>query len=72
MQLVETTQKFVVNTEIEARDAIEGFRAEAKQKGYSVKKASYEHKTKKSKGAIIDECWVVTVIEIFGGLWEDR
>lgn len=69
--LLEITQKFVAKSETDAKDMIEGFRAEAIQKGYVVKKAGYEYKTKKSKGEIIAEAWVVTVTQVFGTLWED-
>lgn len=70
MDLLETTMKIRVGSETAARDAIDSYRKEAVEKGYTIKKASYEHKTKKSKGEIIDECWVVTVTQIFGSLWE--
>lgn len=69
--LLETVSKFKAVTEIEAKDMIEQFRQEASKKGYTLKKAGYEYKTKKSKGEIIAECWVVTISQIFGGLWED-
>lgn len=59
--LLETTQKYSVGTEIQAKDMIEAFRAEAEEKGYTVKKAGYEYKVKRAKGEIIDERWVVSV-----------
>lgn len=71
MRLIETTQKYVTDTEVAAKDLIEKFRAEATSSGYTIKKASYEYKTKKSKGELIAECWIVTVTQIFGELWED-
>lgn len=69
MNLIETTQKYVCYTEIEAKDMIERFRAEANSKGYIVKKAGYEYKTKKSKGEIIGEAWIVSVTQVFGTIW---
>ena len=69
--LLETTSKFRADTEIAAKDMIEKYREEASQKGYTVKKAGYEYKTKKAKGEIVAECWVVSVTQIFGDLWED-
>lgn len=71
MRLLETTQKYVTKSEIEAKDVIEQFRAEANQKGYTIKKAAYEYKAKKSKGQIIDQAWVVSVTQIFDSLWEE-
>ena len=69
--LLETTTKYRADSEIAAKDMIEQFRAEASQKGYIVKKAGYEYKNKKAKGEIVAECWVVSITQVFGGLWED-
>ena len=71
MRLLESTFKYETHTEEEAKDAIETFRQKASENGYMIKKASYEYKSKKSKGEIIGEAWVVTVVETFGTLWED-
>lgn len=69
--LIETTSKYRADSEIKAKDMIEAFRAQAQEKGYKVKKAGYEYKNKKSKGEIIAECWVVSVTQVFGDIWED-
>lgn len=69
--LLETTQKYRADSEIQAKDMIEQFRAEAAQKGYIVKKAGYEYKNKKAKGEIIAEAWVVSITQVYAGLWED-
>ena len=69
--ILETTTKYRADTEISAKDMIEAFRKEAQEKGYTIKKAGYEYKTKKAKGEIIAEAWVVTIIQVFGDLWED-
>ena len=69
--LLETTQKYAVDSELKAKDMIEAFRAQAEEEGYTVKKAGYEYKVKKAKGEIIGERWVVSVTQVFGTLWED-
>ena len=69
--LLETTQKYAVDSEVKAKDMIEAFRAQAIEKGYTVKKAGYEYKVKKAKGEIIGERWVVSVTQVFSILWED-
>ena len=69
--LLEVTQKLAVDSELGAKDMIEAFRAQAEEKGYKVKKASYEYKSKKSKGEIIGEKWVVTIIQTFANLWDE-
>lgn len=69
--LLETTNKYSVDSETKAKDMIEEFRQKASDKGYIIKKAGYEYKTKKAKGEIIAEAWVVSVTFIFSTLWED-
>lgn len=72
--LLETTSKYRTDSEVSAKDLIETFRAQAEQKGYRVKKAGYEYKSKKSKkskGEIVAEAWVVSITQVFGDLWED-
>ena len=69
--LLETVSKYRASSENEAKEMIEQFRAEALQKGYIVKKAGFEYKTKKAKGEIIAEAWVVSITQIFGDIWED-
>ena len=69
--LLETTSKYRAESELSAKDMIEAFRAQAKEKGYVVKKAGYEYKTKKAKGEVIAECWVVSVTQVFGDIWEE-
>lgn len=71
MRLIETVQKCVVDSEDAARGLIEEFREDAEKKGYRIKKASYEYKTKKAKGEIISEAWIVSITQIFGDIWED-
>lgn len=69
--LLETVSKYRATSEDAAKEMIEKFRAEAAQKGYIVKKAGFEYKTKKSKGEVIAEAWVVTITQVFGDVWED-
>lgn len=69
--LLETMSKFRADTEVEAKEIIEKFREEAAQKGYIVKKASYERKDKKAKGEVIATAFVVSVTQVFGKLWEE-
>lgn len=69
--LLETTSKYRADSEDQAKEMIEKIREEASQKGYIVKKAGFEYKTKKAKGEIIAEAWVVTVTQVFGDIWED-
>lgn len=69
--VLEVTTKLRKDSESDAEETIRAYRAEAAQKGYTIKKAIYEYKTKKAKGEIIAECWVVSITQVFGELWED-
>lgn len=68
---LEHTIKIKAYSEEEAKNIIEGLRSESKTAGYVLKKAGYEYKTKKAKGEIVAEAWVVTATKVFGALWED-
>jgi hypothetical protein len=69
--VLETTIKWCVRDEDEAKKLIEKIRSEGANNGYYVKKAGYERKTKKAKGEIIAEAFVVTITEVFHELWEE-
>ena len=69
--LLETTNKYRADSEIEAKDMIEQFRAQASEKGYLVKKASYEYKAKKSKGEVVAEAYLVTLVSTYQGFWDE-
>ena len=70
MRALKTTEEYRTDSEIEAKEAMERFRAEAKEKGYHIVKTGYTYKAKKSKGEIIDEAWVVTVTKEFATVWD--
>lgn len=61
MQLLKLTHEMKVETESEAQEQIEKFKAE------SVGLVTYElkHKTKKAKGEIIEDWYIVKIIETF-------
>lgn len=64
MIILEETFKIRANTENEAQEIINGYRAKN-----NVKKASYEKKEKKSKGEVIGEGYLVTVTITHGDFW---
>ena len=71
MRILKTTEEYRTNSEVEAKEAMERFRAEAKEKGYHINKSGYTYKAKKSKGDIIDEAWVVSITKEFSSVWEE-
>lgn len=70
MRVLKITEEYRVDSEIEAKEVMEDFRAKAREEGYGLGACGYTHKEKKLKGEIIDEAWVVRVVKIFGGVWE--
>ena len=71
MRLIEQTEKYVADSEQEAIGLIEHFRQDAAEKGYVLGKGSYTYRTKKAKGEIIGEAWVVTIKKVLGGVWDE-
>jgi len=65
--LVSTVETYRVDTEAEATRAIE----EAKNDdAYVLGKYTSEHKTRKSKGEVIDEYWKLSLTKLFNDIKE--
>lgn len=71
MRLIKKTEEYVVDTEEQAIAAIQNFRDTAANDGYVLGASGYTYKTKKAKGEIIGEQYVVKVTKVFGGVWDD-
>lgn len=65
MFVIEETFKIRANSENEAQEIINNYRAKQ-----NVKKAAYEKKEKKSKGEVIGEAYLVTLTLTHGDFWE--
>ena len=72
MKLLKVTYEHRAYTEEEAKDAINTFRTEAKTKGYVVGSAGYTYKSKKKKGEIVAEAWVVKCVAIYDTVWDEE
>ena len=59
MKLLQTTYEYRAYSEEEAKNFIESFRQEAKEKGYTVKSAGWTHKEKTKSKVVVAEAWVV-------------
>ena len=70
MILLKETKEIRTETEEEAKELMEKFRAEAAVKGYQVLSCGYTHKEKKSKGEIIDSCEIVKCVMEYAKPWE--
>ena len=71
MKKLKVTEEFRAYTEEEAIKAITDAREGQTKGGYVLGANGYKYKTKKAKGQIIAEAWVVTVTKIFDEVWDE-
>lgn len=67
-RLLNVVETYRANTEEEAKSLIEEAKADS---SFILSKYSSEHKEKKSKGEIIDECYIVKLTKVYSDLWEE-
>lgn len=70
MRLLKVTEEHRADSEQEAKEAIERFRQDSLEKGYTLGACGFTYKDKKSKGDVIDEAWVVKVVKNYGKVWD--
>lgn len=70
MKVLKITTESRAYTEQEAIDAIEAARANQNKEGYTLGANGYKYKTKKSKGEIVSEAWIVTTTKIYNEVWD--
>ena len=61
MRQLKVTEEFRVESEEEAKAAVERYQKEGLEKGFSIIKWSADYKTKKSKGEIIDSGYLLKI-----------
>ncbi len=71
MRLIKETKEFRAETEAEAKAIVEKFQAEGLEKGFSIIKWSADYKTKKAKGEIIDEGYLLKITFNISDFWEE-
>lgn len=71
MRKLKITEEFKAYNEEEAIQALEALRANQQKEGYTLGANGYKYKTKKAKGEIIGEAWIVSATKIFGEVWDD-
>lgn len=72
MRKLKITEEFKAYTEEEAIQALNDLRANQTKEGYILGANGYKYKTKKPKGEIVAEAWIVTATKIFGEVWGDE
>lgn len=70
MRLLKETLELRADSEVEAKEIIEKYKEDAKEKGYLITAAGYTYKTKKAKGEIIDEAWICKIVQQFSEVWD--
>lgn len=71
MRKLKITEEFKAYSEEEAIQALEELRANQQKEGYTLGANGYKYKTKKAKGEIIGEAWIVSATKIYGEVWDD-
>lgn len=67
-RLLNVVETYRANTEEEAKSLIEEAKADS---SFILSKYSSEHKEKKAKGEVIDECYIVKLTKVYSDLWEE-
>lgn len=70
MKKLKVTEEFRAYTEEEAISAIQTARERQSTEGYQLGASGYKYKSKKSKGEIISEGWLVTICKIYDEFWD--
>ena len=71
MKKLKITEEFRAYSEDEAIHALEAARAGQEQGNYVLGANGYKYKTKKAKGVVIAEAWIVSITKIFNDVWDE-
>jgi hypothetical protein len=72
MKLLKVTYEQRAYSEDQAKAALNDFRAKAKEDGYTVTAAGYTYKTKKKKGEVVAEAWIVKCVAVYNDVWDEE
>ena len=71
MKRLKVTEEYRAYSEQEAIDALNEARAKQNTEGYTLGANGYKYKTKKAKGEIVSEAWVVSVTKVYDEVWDE-
>lgn len=71
MLILKQTDEIRVGSEVEAKELMEKVRLDSQEKGYMINKSGYTYKSKKAKGEIVAECYIVKIEKIYNEVWDD-
>ena len=71
MRRLKITEEFKAYTEEEAIQSLNDLRANQNKEGYTLGTNGYKYKTKKAKGVVVAEAWIVSITKIFDEVWDE-
>ena len=71
MKRLKVTEEYRAYSEQEAIDALNEARTKQNIEGYKLGANGYKYKTKKAKGEIVGEAWVVSVTKVYDEVWDE-
>ena len=71
MKRLKVTEEYRAYSEQEAIDALNEARAKQNTEGYTLGANGYKYKTKKAKGEIIAEAWIVSITKVYDEIWDE-
>lgn len=71
MKRLKVTEEYRAYSEQEAIDVLNEARAKQNTEGYTLGANGYKYKTKKVKGQIVGEAWVVSVTKVYDEVWDE-
>jgi hypothetical protein len=70
MKRLTVKEEYRAYTEAEAIQALEEYRNNQTAENYTLGANGYKYKSKKAKGEIVDEAWIVSVTKIYNEVWD--
>ena len=71
MKRLKVTEEYRAYSEQEAIDALNEARTKQNTEGYTLGANGYKYKTKKAKGEIIAEAWIVSITKVYDEVWDE-
>lgn len=71
MKRLKVTEEYRAYSEQEAIDALNEARAKQNTERYTLGANGYKYKTKKAKGEIIAEAWIVSITKVYDEVWDE-
>lgn len=71
MKRLKVTEEYRAYSEQEAIDALNEARTKQNTEGYTLGANGYKYKTKKAKGEIVSEAWIVSITKVYDEVWDE-